>query len=83
MYPRAYSQNTSTKAGWFYALLHLHIHCRYLKRRTKARFSRRTFHEPNLIRINTNPNYLDLLDLIQTPILIPAELNSLCIRFGT
>ena len=28
---------------------------------TKARFRRRTFHEPNLIRIKTDPNYLDRL----------------------
>ena len=49
---------------------------RYLERRTKVRFRRRTLHEPNLIRINTDPNYLDRLNLIQTPILIPAELNS-------
>ena len=27
----------------------------------KARFRRRTFHEPNLIRIKTDPNYLDRL----------------------
>ena len=35
----------------------------------KARFRRRTFHEPNLIRIKTDPNYLDRAKLIQTPIL--------------
>ena len=34
------------------------------------------FHEPNLIRIKADPNYLDRLNLIQTPILIPTELNS-------
>ena len=34
------------------------------------------FNEPNLIRIKADPNYLDRLNLIQTPILIPAELNS-------
>ena len=28
---------------------------------TKARFRRRTFHEPNLIRIKADPNYLDQL----------------------
>ena len=29
--------------------------------RNKARFRRRTFHEPNLIRIKTDSNYLDRL----------------------
>ena len=29
------------------------------KRASKARFRRRTFHEPNLIRIKADPNYLD------------------------
>ena len=29
--------------------------------KTKARFRRRTFHEPNLIRIKADPNYLDQL----------------------
>ena len=28
----------------------------------KARFRRRTFHEPNLIRIETDANYLDRLN---------------------
>ena len=42
----------------------------------KARFRHRTFHEPNLIRIKADPNYLDRLNVIQTSILIPAELNS-------
>ena len=28
----------------------------------KARFKRRTFHEPNLIRIKAYPNYLDRLN---------------------
>ena len=37
----------------------------------KARFRPRTFHEPNLIRINVDPNYLER----QTPILIAAELS--------
>ena len=30
--------------------------------RAKARFRRRTFHEPNLIRIKADPNYLDRLN---------------------
>ena len=29
---------------------------------TKVRFRRRTFHEPNLIRIKADSNYLDRLD---------------------
>ena len=46
--------------------------------KSKARFRRRTFHEPNLIRIKADPNYLDrrLNSVSQTPLLIPAELNS-------
>ena len=32
-----------------------------IKRVTKARFRRRTFHEPNLIRIKADPSYLDQL----------------------
>ena len=28
----------------------------------KARFRRRTFHEPNIIRIKADPNYLDRLN---------------------
>ena len=31
-------------------------------REPKARFKRRTFHEPNLIRIKADPNYLDRLN---------------------
>ena len=33
-----------------------------VKLQLKARFRRRTFHEPNLIRIKTDPNYLDRLN---------------------
>ena len=40
---------------------------------TKARFRRRTFHEPNLIRIKADPRPAEL---IQTPILSAAELSS-------
>ena len=29
---------------------------------SKVQFRRRTFHEPNLIRIKADPNYLDLLN---------------------
>ena len=32
------------------------------KKPPKARFRRRTFHEPNLIRIKADPNYLDRLN---------------------
>ena len=32
-----------------------------LNQLTEARFRRRTFHEPNLIRIKADPNYLDRL----------------------
>ena len=43
-----------------------------------AQFRHQTFHEPNLIRIKADPNYLDrrLNSVIQTQLLIPAELNS-------
>ena len=47
--------------------------------KSKARFRRRTFHEPNLIRIiKADLNYLDrrLNSVIQTQLLIPAGLNS-------
>ena len=48
MYPWAYSQNTSSKVGCFYALLHLYIDA--LKAELRPRSCRsRTFHEPNLI----------------------------------
>ena len=35
---------------------------RKVHRMTKTRFRRRTFHEPNLIRIKADPNYLDRLN---------------------
>ena len=37
---------------------------------------RRTFHDPNLIRIYADRNYFDRLNRFRTPILIAAELSS-------
>ena len=34
----------------------------YITENIKARFRRRTFHEPNLIRIKVDPNHLDRLN---------------------
>ena len=52
-----------------------------MKAKAEAWSSRRTFHELNLIRIKADPN-IKPAELIQTPILIPAELSSKGGKFG-
>ena len=68
------------QVGYFNRLLRLVglVKCQLsfnIKMKRKARFSRRTSHEPN--QFEFRPNQINLAELIQTPILIPGELNSI------
>ena len=52
---------TNTTPNYYTTLDLLSINVGLVYKLNKARFRRRTFHEPNLIRIKADPNYLDRL----------------------